>query len=149
MADAKALLCGICGEHPKKYKCPTCRVGYCGAPCFKAHKDGCRKPDDAPSTAAATPAATSYEDDGSNAVHVPEERLRRLAEDAELRTALRDPRLQRVLADIDAAGPGAERVSRLELYRNKEGKQFMDLLDRMLLVLGYAERTAEGVVFNG
>ncbi len=146
MAEPKPVLCGVCGLQPKKYKCPTCAVVYCSAPCFKAHKDGCVKPAET-SAATTLPPATDYnDDDGDSLINVPEDRLKRLLEAPDIRQALRDPRLQRVLRDIDGA---PDRVARLEHYRTKEGREFVELLDKMLIVMGYAERTSEGVQFTG
>ncbi|KAJ2747975.1 Zinc finger HIT domain-containing protein 3 [Coemansia sp. BCRC 34301] len=30
--------CTVCSEAISKYKCPTCRAGYCSVKCFKVHK---------------------------------------------------------------------------------------------------------------
>ncbi|KAI8324699.1 hypothetical protein GQ54DRAFT_55764 [Martensiomyces pterosporus] len=30
--------CTICNESAAKYKCPTCRAGYCSVKCFRIHK---------------------------------------------------------------------------------------------------------------
>ncbi|KAJ2494347.1 Zinc finger HIT domain-containing protein 3 [Coemansia sp. RSA 2052] len=30
--------CTVCSETISKYKCPTCRAGYCSVKCFKLHK---------------------------------------------------------------------------------------------------------------
>ncbi|KAJ2860765.1 Zinc finger HIT domain-containing protein 3 [Coemansia aciculifera] len=30
--------CTVCSEAVSKYKCPTCRAGYCSVKCFKLHK---------------------------------------------------------------------------------------------------------------
>ncbi|KAJ2063253.1 Zinc finger HIT domain-containing protein 3 [Coemansia sp. S146] len=46
--------CTVCSEAVSKYKCPTCRAGYCSVKCFKLHKlEPCAPPDH--STPAATP----------------------------------------------------------------------------------------------
>ncbi|KAJ2812500.1 hypothetical protein H4S07_001357 [Coemansia furcata] len=38
--------CTVCSEAVSKYKCPTCRAGYCSVKCFKLHKlEPCAPPD--------------------------------------------------------------------------------------------------------
>ncbi|KAL6861049.1 hypothetical protein J3F83DRAFT_230496 [Trichoderma novae-zelandiae] len=41
-----AVLCGVCGSNPGKYKCSRCRLPYCSVPCSKAHQQN--HPPDAP-----------------------------------------------------------------------------------------------------
>jgi hypothetical protein len=37
------VLCFICQENPKKYKCPTCSIVYCSLDCYNLHKSQCIK----------------------------------------------------------------------------------------------------------
>ncbi|KAJ2001768.1 Zinc finger HIT domain-containing protein 3 [Coemansia thaxteri] len=48
--------CTVCWEAASKYKCPTCRIGYCSVKCFKQHKlEPCIVP---AATATSAPAST-------------------------------------------------------------------------------------------
>lgn len=141
-SDARLLLCSVCGEAPKKYKCPTCQFGYCCLTCFKAHKPSCEKPIETQQAKKSRVQFSSENEhnDIETASRVPDERLKYLAADADLRQSLRDPRLQRILKAVDSA---PDRIAALEHYKKAEGGIFLTILDKMLLAIGAAEVDAE------
>jgi hypothetical protein len=158
--DPTAQLCAVCGEAPKNYKCPKCSIVYCSVRCYKAHTSGCvpslvavgatsttsthRVTASSSSSSAASSSSQSYNDDSKEdeedlASRLPPERLVELAANPGLRVALRDPRLRKVLADIDCA---ADRPAALAHYRRTEGERFCTAIDDMLIAVGVAERDA-------
>lgn len=68
---------------------------------------------------------------------VPSAALDKLQASATMKEALRDKRLQEVLANIDAA---PDRASALNAAIQREGGRFQTFLDEMLLTIGAAER---------
>ncbi|KAH7090247.1 hypothetical protein FB567DRAFT_286665 [Paraphoma chrysanthemicola] len=44
------VLCGVCNNEPKKYKCPTCALPYCSLSCYRTHKTTHTEPTTAPSS---------------------------------------------------------------------------------------------------
>lgn len=168
---AVAPPCGVCKAAPSKYKCPKCVLRYCGVACYGEHKVECdasrivaasavassdaasgsgsggSEPAGRDSRAAATALAPLGDDAMQEEGLLPDATLARLTRDPELLTALRDPRLQRVLTAIDGA---RDRPEALKAAKRTEGKQFQEFLDRMLVALGVCERGAGGeVVFVG
>lgn len=170
---AAAAPCGVCKAAPSKYKCPKCVLRYCGVACYGEHKVECEasRAVAAAAVASSTAAAGSSSSSGGGGAGgsggraataalaplsddameeeglLPDATLARLTRDPELLTALRDPRLQRVLAAIDGA---RDRPEALKAAKRTEGKQFQEFLDRLLIALGVCERGAGGeVVFVG
>jgi zinc finger HIT domain-containing protein 3 len=151
-----SALCAVCGEQPHKYRCPTCLARYCCARCFTAHKPGCEAPAQSSSSSSSSAPAhpeeaeEQEEEEEDVLARLPDARLAALASNPELRTAFRDPRVQRLFSSIDAA-PG-DRAAALEAARRGvEGQRLGALLDDMLVVAGVAERDPEtgAVTFVG
>lgn len=144
----KAQLCTVCKAVPKKYKCPGCLAGYCSSACFAVHKEDCKPLPQAP--APVLQMRLTEKKAVVTEEHVEllsERRLARLAEDKTLVQALADPRLQRLLLAIDGSEDPREALSRAKLG---EGKQFQDVIDRMLIAVGVAVKNEDGsVTFTG
>lgn len=144
-----APLCVVCGS-PRKYKCPTCAAPYCSVACFGAHKVAC-----APLTAAApvpgrrAPPVPSQDEEGADVgdgVTLTDDDFRALAADADLRTSLRDPALQRALLAIDSASDRPKALADAAAA----DPRLRGFLDSMLLAMGKAQRGPGGaVVFTG
>lgn len=143
--SAKAGMCAICNDQPKRYKCPICLTPYCSASCFAGHKQSCIKP-----AAASAPAPTRDQqidtllaDAKDLGVHVPIDRLQRISTNASLVQAVRDPKLQRVLLAIDGSQDPAKV---LQHAKDTEGPRFAQFLDELLVTMGAAERCEGGGV---
>jgi hypothetical protein len=74
---------------------------------------------------------------------LPVERMERLRVSQSLQTTFRDPRFQRVVAEIDSA---KDRSVKLEEIRRREGKPFQTVLDEMLIAIGVCERKTDGSI---
>ena len=165
MATQPAL-CSVCLLAPRPpYKCPRCRASYCSVRCFGAHSQpgGCSAPPPAPAAppdaasdaAGAAGAGAGAEDDdgdggggggggdGAQRLRLRREQLARIGEDRTLVSALRDARLRRILAAIDAA---PDRAAALAAARAAHGAPFSRVLDDLLVAVGCAERDANGFV---
>jgi hypothetical protein len=67
----------------------------------------------------------------------------RLDADPAIRAALRDPRLQRVIREVDGA---PDRAAALAAARAREGRHLADFIDRVLIAIGACERLEDGSV---
>lgn len=102
--------CKICNEAKSKYKCPACLVPYCSLTCFKKHKE--------------TPCATTKPVSGEETtnpqslverpIYVDEPievlekaHLESIAASSEIRDALKNEDLQKLIRNIDNS-PNAE-----------------------------------------
>jgi len=93
-----------------KFKCPRCKIRYCGVDCFKKHDPTiCEVRKRAPSTAEESSSTTataskrdSEEDQGSLlGSDVPKRHLKLLAESSEVRQLLTDPKLRTMIFHVD------------------------------------------------
>lgn len=150
-------LCAVCGGVRAPYKCVGCRTPFCSVACGAAHKPSCT-----PAAAPGAPAARAApalggaaggegDDEDDLRARLPRERLERLLCEPRLAAALRDPRLRRVLAAIDAA---PDRVLALDAARRAEGEPLREFFDDVLVALGVARRVPLesgrwGVEFDG
>ncbi|KAM3689636.1 hypothetical protein ACB094_09G060800 [Castanea mollissima] len=102
--------CEVCNEALSKYKCPSCLVPYCSLPCFKKHKEiPCAKP--VSSEEKPTPVPESLVERPLT-VEKPGDVLQKLqleaiASSSEIRDALKDGNLQKLIDNIDGS-PDAE-----------------------------------------
>ncbi|KAL4605995.1 uncharacterized protein LOC142610861 [Castanea sativa] len=102
--------CEVCNEALSKYKCPSCLVPYCSLPCFKKHKEiPCAKP--VSSEEKPTPVPESLVE-RPLIVEKPGDVLQKLqleaiASSSEIRDALKDGNLQKIIDNIDGS-PDAE-----------------------------------------
>ncbi|XP_013596365.1 PREDICTED: zinc finger HIT domain-containing protein 3-like [Brassica oleracea var. oleracea] len=131
MSPRAAQTCGICEIVVSKYKCPCCLVPYCSVGCFKKHKEiPCVKPsstDEKPATspakevsvdvvekteAKASAACATKEAQVAVArpINVEEAKhavkkthLEATASSSEIREALEDEALQKLIASIDSS----------------------------------------------
>ncbi|XP_056859290.1 uncharacterized protein LOC108827102 isoform X2 [Raphanus sativus] len=132
MRPRAAPTCEICEKVVSKYKCPSCLVPYCSLGCFKKHKETpCAKPS-APEEKPASPAKqvsvetkdvvvkTEHKASASSAakdipvarppITVEEEKyvvektqLEAIASSSEIREALKDEALQKLISSIDSS----------------------------------------------
>ncbi|KAL6214426.1 hypothetical protein ACLB2K_013860 [Fragaria x ananassa] len=106
-------VCQVCNEAQSKYKCPSCRAPYCSVPCFKKHKETpCASPlhsEDNPSAAPESVVERPVTVTEPSAV-LEREQLEAIASSSELRDALKDESLQKLIESIDCS-PDAENVS--------------------------------------
>ncbi|KAF5458274.1 hypothetical protein F2P56_022312 [Juglans regia] len=123
-------LCEICNETQSKYKCPACLVPYCSVVCFKKHKEiPCAKP--VPSEEKSTADPESHLERTLN-VEEPGNVLQKLqleaiASSSEIRDALKDENLQKIIRNIDGS-PDAEN----ELDKAMEVEVFRIFTDKIL-----------------
>ncbi|XP_050243720.1 uncharacterized protein LOC126692235 isoform X2 [Quercus robur] len=102
--------CEVCNEALSKYKCPSCLVPYCSLVCFKKHKEiPCAKPvssDEKP-----TPVPESLVERPLTAEQpgdvLQKLQLEAIASSSEIRDALKDGNLQKLIYNIDGS-PDAE-----------------------------------------
>ncbi|KAJ2413819.1 Zinc finger HIT domain-containing protein 3 [Coemansia sp. IMI 209128] len=104
--------CTVCCEAVSKYKCPTCRAGYCSVKCFKLHKlEPCAPPDRGTPTVAPTstgPALKQSEKARIGADYDEEEEKHRLApsdlqkldESARVKGLLMNPNMRALLEAV-------------------------------------------------
>ncbi|XP_044977833.1 zinc finger HIT domain-containing protein 3 isoform X3 [Hordeum vulgare subsp. vulgare] len=141
--------CEVCKEAPSKYKCPTCRTPYCSVICFKKHKDEfCQKimpqeetnktllqekvsvdttwPAQSPNTVCPTK-ALEIEDPSWL---VDRTRLRSLVELNEVRDALRDSELQKMILQIEGSSEPEK-----ELEKLMEGQTFQQFANKILDII--------------
>lgn len=106
------MSCDVCSSAAAKYKCPRCRVPYCGVACYKEHKESaaCEAAPKVvpearvPTAAVATvvppplpPLSADVEGDLADLqLVVPAERLAQLRASDAIRAQLKDSRLQKV-----------------------------------------------------
>ncbi|XP_013695622.2 zinc finger HIT domain-containing protein 3-like isoform X1 [Brassica napus] len=133
MCPRAAPTCEICEKVVSKYKCPSCLVPYCSLGCFKKHKETpCAKPSSTEEKPAASPAKevsvvenkdvvakTEHKASASSAakevpvarpITVEEEKyvvektqLEAIASSSEIREALKDEALQKLISSIDSS----------------------------------------------
>ncbi|KAG2240108.1 hypothetical protein Bca52824_091110 [Brassica carinata] len=132
MCPRAAPTCEICEKVVSKYKCPSCLVPYCSLGCFKKHKETpCAKPSAPEEEKPASPAKdVSVEtknvvvktEDKASASSAPKEvpvarpitveeekyvlektQLEAIASSSEIREALKDEALQKLISSIDSS----------------------------------------------
>ncbi|KAJ0251610.1 HIT-type Zinc finger family protein [Hirschfeldia incana] len=133
MCPRAAPTCEICEKVVSKYKCPSCLVPYCSLGCFKKHKESpcANKPSSAaeekPASAAkevpletkdvvlktedkASASSTAKEVPVARPITVEEEKyvvdksqLEAIASSSEIREALKDESLQKLISSIDSS----------------------------------------------
>ncbi|KAJ2449934.1 hypothetical protein EV183_004593 [Coemansia sp. RSA 2336] len=87
----KTKLCAVCNNATPKYKCPTCKIEYCSAKCFKDHKSMCIAPVQSTQQKPANSTTASKEEEEE------EEQAHRLKE-ADLQKLAKSRRVQQMLA---------------------------------------------------
>nr|XP_023886507.1 zinc finger HIT domain-containing protein 3 isoform X3 [Quercus suber] len=102
--------CEVCNEALSKYKCPSCLVPYCSLVCFKKHKEiPCAKP--VSSEEKPTPVPESLVERPLTAEQpgdvLQKLQLEAIASSSEIRDALKDGNLQKLIYNIDGS-PDAE-----------------------------------------
>ncbi|KAH7577752.1 hypothetical protein JRO89_XS01G0294400 [Xanthoceras sorbifolium] len=126
-----ARQCQVCNDAQSKYKCPSCLTPYCSLLCFKKHKEiPCAKPE---STEEKSNVMLSYlctvvpelpvekplpADEPSEVLQ--KVQLESIASSSEIRDALKDESLQKLISDIDGS-PDAEnaldKAMEVEVFR--------------------------------
>ncbi|CAL9093130.1 unnamed protein product [Musa textilis] len=96
--------CEVCREAQSKYKCPNCLVPYCSLACFKKHKENpCKKPlPSVEETSNLMLPERSYEVDDPSWI-VDKEQLQLIANSSEIREALQNGDLRRIIQKIDGS----------------------------------------------
>ncbi|KAJ2493800.1 hypothetical protein IWW37_000186 [Coemansia sp. RSA 2050] len=101
--------CTVCSEAASKYKCPTCRAGYCSVKCFKLHKlEPCAPPDCSTPTVAPSkdPAFKQSEqgriggDDDEEKHRLTPSDLQKLDESAQVKGLLMNPNMRALLEAV-------------------------------------------------
>ncbi|KAK3193289.1 hypothetical protein Dsin_024599 [Dipteronia sinensis] len=117
-----ARQCQVCNEAQSKYKCPSCLSPYCSLLCFKKHKETpCAKPESnqeksiVPELPVEKPLAAVEPSEVLQIVQ-----LECIASSREIRDALKDESLQKLILEIDGS-PDAENAldeaMELEVFR--------------------------------
>ncbi|XP_062021995.1 uncharacterized protein LOC133738460 [Rosa rugosa] len=134
-------LCQVCNEAQSKYKCPSCRAPYCSVPCFKKHKETpCVLPEEKPKSASVLPVPSEEKPTAApesvvkRPITVTEpsavlerQQLEAIASSSEIRDALKDESLQRLIESIDCS-PDAEN----ELDKAMDVEMFRIFTDKIL-----------------
>ncbi|GLU03781.1 hypothetical protein SLE2022_209630 [Rubroshorea leprosula] len=96
--------CLVCNGAQSKYKCPGCLLPYCSLLCYKKHKEiPCSKPESAEEKPTAVPEfqlERPVDVDGPSEV-LQKLQLEAIASSSEIRDALKDEHLQKLICDID------------------------------------------------
>ncbi|KAB1210139.1 Zinc finger HIT domain-containing protein 3 [Morella rubra] len=98
--------CQVCNDAQSKYKCPSCLAPYCSLACFKRHKEiPCAKP--VSSEGKSTPASESQVERPLNVEEpgdvLQKSQLEAIASSSEIRDALKDGNLQKIICNIDGS----------------------------------------------
>ncbi|KAL6614233.1 hypothetical protein ACP70R_036503 [Stipagrostis hirtigluma subsp. patula] len=147
--------CSVCKEAPSKYKCPSCRTPYllCSVTCFRSHKEeSCQKTlpqeeisksslQEEATTDATCPSKSPNRLCTTKALEVEDpswlvdnNKLRSLAELNEIRDALRDAELQKMILMIDDSSEPEK-----ELEKLMEGQAFRHFTDKILDIVSPQE----------
>ncbi|CAL5424999.1 unnamed protein product [Camellia sinensis] len=106
--------CQVCDEAQSKYKCPTCLIPYCSVVCFKKHKEvPCVKPESS-SEAKLSPilhVERSYHVDEPSVV-LQQLQLESIASSSEIRDALKDKELQKLIYSIDCSADAENELNK-------------------------------------
>ncbi|KAG9451873.1 hypothetical protein H6P81_004777 [Aristolochia fimbriata] len=131
-----ARQCEICKEAQSKYKCPSCLVPYCSLACFKKHKEiPCAqtpsetKGPSEPIVAPRLPEKRVYEVEEQSWV-LSKEQLESIALSTEIRDALKDEQLQKLICKIDASSDAEN-----ELDKTLQGETFQLFADKILSIV--------------
>ncbi|XP_021275191.1 zinc finger HIT domain-containing protein 3 isoform X2 [Herrania umbratica] len=109
--------CQVCNQAQSKYKCPSCLVPYCSLACFKRHKETpCTKPksteensgtpsvkSESANVAETTSVKLESSNDAGTPSLKPESSKERSTSSSEVRKALKDEHLQKLISDIDSS----------------------------------------------
>ncbi|KAK9160128.1 hypothetical protein Syun_006469 [Stephania yunnanensis] len=121
--------CEVCKEAQSKYKCPTCFSPYCSLSCFKTHKETpCEKPVPAEEKTILpiSPLQRPIQVDEPSQV-LQRTQLESIVLCAEVRDALKDEELQKLIYKIDSSV-----VAESELDRAMEVEAFRKFTDKVL-----------------
>ncbi|XP_057483232.1 uncharacterized protein LOC130769992 [Actinidia eriantha] len=99
--------CKVCDEAQSKYKCPSCLIPYCSLACFKKHEEvPCVKTESSSQTKLTSGLVSNIERpylvDESNEV-LQQLQLESIVSCSEIRDALKDEELQKLIHDIDCS----------------------------------------------
>ncbi|KAL4558600.1 hypothetical protein LXL04_036801 [Taraxacum kok-saghyz] len=124
--------CKVCEKAESKYKCPACFIPYCSLICFKKHKETpCDKPVPVPEIDTSIAISTidvdrpCYIDDDEDVL--PQSQLECIASSNEIRDALKDEDLQKLIRDIDSSAD-----ARTELDKAMEQQVFRMFTEKIL-----------------
>ncbi|XP_050367121.1 uncharacterized protein LOC126785463 isoform X2 [Argentina anserina] len=128
-------VCQVCNEAQSKYKCPSCRAPYCSVPCFKKHKETpCVSPLPSEENPSSFSSAAAPESLVERPITVTEpsavlerHQLEAIASSSELRDALKDKSLQKLIGSIDCSTDAEN-----ELDKAMEVEVFRLLTDKIL-----------------
>ncbi|XP_050367120.1 uncharacterized protein LOC126785463 isoform X1 [Argentina anserina] len=142
-------VCQVCNEAQSKYKCPSCRAPYCSVPCFKKHKETpCVSPlpsEENPKSTCVLPVQSEETSSSFSSAAAPESLVERpitvtepsavlerhqleaIASSSELRDALKDKSLQKLIGSIDCSTDAEN-----ELDKAMEVEVFRLLTDKIL-----------------
>ncbi|XP_051118813.1 uncharacterized protein LOC127243021 isoform X2 [Andrographis paniculata] len=139
--------CEVCDDAQSKYKCPACLVPYCSLACFKKHKETpCAKPEplkeeishkspDASHSAIEHPTAAKKEEKpcyvGERREVLQESQLRSVAASNEIRDAIKDEKLQKLICNIDSSTDPDN-----ELDKAMEDETFLLFTEKILSTIG-------------
>ncbi|XP_031371726.1 zinc finger HIT domain-containing protein 3-like [Punica granatum] len=127
---ASARQCQVCCQAPSKYKCPSCYLPYCSLACFKRHKEiPCAKPTPSvkkPMVDREEPKGRPLSVDDPSEV-VLQEQLKSVAACSEIRNAVTNEDLQRLIRKIESSEDAES-----ELDKAMEGDVFRIFTDKIL-----------------
>ena len=157
------VTCFVCKVEASKYRCPSCKtVRYCSVACYKLHKEGCSGPSsaeaksDAKDSKESLPSvsliechkrkrdveATDSDGEEEEKYKLTDEAYEKVINDPKFKKYFLDKRFQKVVREIDSA---PNRGKKLKQYVDND-VHFSSIVDEMLVLLGVAEKTAEGHV---
>jgi hypothetical protein len=155
--------CFVCEVEASKYRCPSCKtVRYCSVACYKRHKEGCTGPssteangdtrDSKESLLSVSPAAChkrkrdveAADSEEEEKYKLTDEAYERVVNDPKFKKYFLDKRFQKVVREIDCA---PNRRQKLQQHVDNDS-HFSSIVDEMLVLLGVAEKTEEGLVIS-
>ncbi|XP_075507138.1 uncharacterized protein LOC142543646 [Primulina tabacum] len=130
--------CEVCAEAQSKYKCPICVIPYCSVVCFKKHNEIPCKKLESPvevKVSEATAISPIVNDEKPLYVEEPSEvlqgvQLESIASSSEIRDAIKDEKLKKLICDIDSALDPEK-----ELHKVMEMEEFRLFTEKILATI--------------
>ncbi|KMZ56051.1 hypothetical protein ZOSMA_9G01550 [Zostera marina] len=128
---ASTKKCEVCGIMQSKYKCPSCLLPYCSLTCFKKHKEiPCQKPFPPEENSAFLVVPKRLLHVNDRAWILQTEDFRSIAESTEIRDALKDKQLQKLIQAVVLSKDPEDDIDKLS---KEDG--FREFTDKVLSII--------------
>ncbi|KAI9477284.1 hypothetical protein LPJ78_004324 [Coemansia sp. RSA 989] len=98
----KTKLCAVCNNSAPKYKCPTCKIEYCSAKCFKDHKSMCVPPVQSTQQKPSNDVTVSKEDEEEEEHRLKEADLQKLTKSKRVQQMLAYPEIRALMETVNS-----------------------------------------------